>query len=69
MDEKTAHKAICALASKCTQEMTCPQNRCFFTDREYVESDLEDSDEENYDQIDNENPTRLCKNDAQEKFW
>ena len=61
MDEKTAHKAICALASKCRHEMTCPQNRCFFTDREYVESDLEDSDEENDDQIDNENPARLCK--------
>ena len=44
--------------------MTCPQNRCFFTDREYVLSDLKDSDEENYDQTDNENPTRLCKNDA-----
>ena len=61
MDEKTAHKEICALASKCRHEMTCPQNRCFFTDREYVESDLEDSDEENDDQIDNENPARLCK--------
>ena len=53
VNEKEKHKQICQVAKQCPHEMACIKN-CYFLDKSYVESEPEESVDDQSDESDND---------------